>query len=466
MRVGLLVAVGVAVLMAGCGGGRPTGSTVPVPSGAPVSGQATVPVVAPLPAVIPVKVTYQLSALQPVIDSLFPLRDSLTTARCASLAGAVCHQYVYRREPMVMRAEQGTLAIETSLAYRARVGVVGANGLAGCGYAPETPRRAELSMRTSIYWRKDWRIGARGTQLAATLRDPCQVTALGLNATPSMQRLIDRQLAGFAAAADTMIPVVADFRPLADSLWKSFLEPTMLDTTGTLWLLVEPTGVQVTPFVGVGPSIQTTMVLYAQPRVVAGGKPVARMRALPVLTLGNAPPGFSVPVTVELPFAELEKQASATLRLETQRDAVKIDTVVFGARGDTTVVQVGVSGMLGGRLELVSRPLWDGAAQELVLEDLTWNLESRGKLSRVTSTLAAPLIGRAIKRATTGGRISLRSQLDSVRRELLVTLNGPMAPGVVMGTSVDPVQVLGVAMTPRAFVVKALFTGQSGVWVR
>jgi hypothetical protein len=43
-------------------------------------------------------------------------------------------------------------------------------------------------------------------------------------------------------------------------------------------------------------------------------------------------------------------------------------------------------------------------------------------------------------------------------------LNGPMAPGVVMGSSVRDLQITEVTATATAFVVKARLTGQSGVW--
>ncbi len=112
----------------------------------------------------------------------------------------------------------------------------------------------------------------------------------------------------------------------------------------------------------------------------------------------------------------------------------------------------------------MSRLRWDAATREIRLDDLAWSLESRGKLSRVKATLGAPLVGRAVRRATNGGRISLGGQLDSVRAELMRKLNGPMAPGVVMGSSVRAVQILEVTATASAFVVKARLTGQSGVW--
>ena len=415
-------------------------------------------------AIIPVRITYVLRTLTPSLDSLFPVSDSLSAARCAAI-GLVCPQYVYRREPLRLRAEGAQLFIDTKLSYRARLGTIGGSArVASCGYAPQAMRRATTSMSTSLYWRRDWKIGARDTKLAAVLDDPCTVTALGVDATKTLQGVIDKQLRVFAAEADSAIPQAGDFKPLADSLWTSFLEPTALDSTNLLWLVLDPQAVRVTPFAGNGTTIITTMVLYARPRVIAGTRPAVRRRPLPVLTLGTAPPDYTVPVSVELPFAKLERRAALLLAQDTRAGSVRVSSVHVRGMRDSVRIALTVSGSLRGRLSLTSRLRWDVTARELRLDDLDWSLESRGKLSRVKATLGAPLVGRAVRRATNGGRIALGAQLDSVRVELMRMLNGPMSPGVVMGSSVRELQIIGVTATATAFVVKARLTGQSGVW--
>jgi hypothetical protein len=446
------------------------GNPAPAANPTPVAPQpGTVPT--PLPsggniAVIPVKVTYVWRVLRASLDSLFPVRDSLTAARCASAAGMVCHQYVYRRDSLQVRSTGDRLSIDTRLGYRAQLGVIGGARVASCGYAPEDMRRADLSMSTTLFWRRDWRIGSRDTRLAATLLDPCRVTALGMNASPTLQSIIDRQLATFAAQADSAIPQVAEFRTLADSLWKSFLEPTPLDSSNALWLLIEPEAVRVTPFTSSGPTLTTTLVLYARPRIIAGAKPIVRPRPLPGLALGTAPAEFTVPVTAELPFDELARRATLLMAEETARTSVRVDSVFVRGAGDSVFVDLAVAGALRGRLSLTSRLRWDAALRELRLDDLEWTLQSRGALSRVASTLAAPLVGRAIRKATNGGRIALGAQLDSARTEMLTLLNGTLAPGIVMGSSVREVQITSVTTSATAFVVRALLTGQSGVWIQ
>ena len=416
-------------------------------------------------AVIPVQVTYVLKSLAPSLDSLFPVRDSLAEASCVSVARLLCHQYVYQRDPLALTAIGARFSITTTMRYRARIGVPGAR-VASCGFGAEAPRRASLSLATDLYWRRDWKIGARQTALAATLLDPCAITALNVDARPALQRMIDTQLRDFSAQVDTALPKAADLRPLADSIWKSFLEPSPLDTLNTLWLVLDPEAIRVVPLTGVGPSFQTAIVVYARPRVIAGAKPPTLSKPLPVLSLGGNPGSFVVPVSVELPYEEVNRRATALLIAETAGTSERVDSVHVQASGDSVRIVLDVSGTLRGKLTLVSRLRWDPALRELRLDDLDWSLESRGMMSRMKATLAAPLIGRAIRKATMGGRVPLGAQLDSVRTQMLQLLNRTVSPGVVLGGSITSFQVESVTTTDRAFVVRARLLGQANVVVQ
>lgn len=416
-------------------------------------------------AVIPVQVTYVLKSLTPVMDSLFPVRDSLAEASCASVARLVCHQYVYQRDPLAVTALGSRFSITTTMRYRARVGVPGAR-VASCGFGTEAPRRAALSLGTDLYWRRDWKIGSRQTALSARLLDPCAITALNVDARPALQRMIDKQLRDFSAQVDTALPTAADLRPLADSIWKSFLEPSPLDTLNTLWMVLDPEAIRVVPLNGVGPSFRTAIVVYARPRVIAGARPGNLSKPLPVLSLGDNPGGFVVPVSVEMPFDEVNRRATELLIAETANTGERVESVHVQANGDSVRIVLDVSGSLTGKLTLNSRLRWDPALRELRMDDLQWNIASRGMMSRMKATLGAPLIGRAIRKATMGGRVPLGAQLDSVRTQMLQLLNRTVSPGVVLGGSITSFEVESVSTTDRAFVVRARLRGQANVWVQ
>src|SRR5690242_18219938 len=153
----------------------------------------TLPPVERATVVVPVSIA--LSALNVRIDSVFPLADSLDRAKCSELGGLVCHQYVYRRDSLELRMLNDRITLFTRLRFRGRVALPGVGGIASCGYEPESMRRAEFRMGTSLYWRTDWRLASRGTVMTPDILDPCEVTVLRVDATPLMRRVVNGQVA-------------------------------------------------------------------------------------------------------------------------------------------------------------------------------------------------------------------------------------------------------------------------------
>lgn len=419
------------------------------------------------PAIIALPVTLALTAVRSQLETSFPPSDSLDQAKCSSLGGVVCHQYVYRRDTLDLRMKGDRFSLFTRLRYRGRVAIpVGGAPLGSCGYAPDPMKRAEMRFETSLFWRNDWKLASRGTALSARLIDPCQVTALNIDATPVMQRMLDAQVRSLTREVDLSLPKLADLRPTADSLWHVLQEPTPVDSAGTLWLVMSPETVGLAPLAGTGATAVTSVVITARPRIVAGAKPAATKRPLPLLTLAPQSKGIHVPVRIELPYDELSKRATAQLLAETANEAVKVRGVQIRAAADTAVVNVDVAGRLNATLTLVGRVGYDTLARQVRIDDLHYTVESHGLLSRIKATLGAPFVKRAIDAATGHGKLSVGEQLDAMRMQLTKQLNRPLAPNMAVGGGVQSIRVLGVETTPTAFVVRVVLDGEAGLWVR
>ena len=137
----------------------------------------------------------------------------------------VCHRYVYRRDTLDLKMINDRITMYTQLRFRARAALPGGVGVASCGYAPETMRRADLRLATNLYWRNDWRLASRATVIAPNVLDPCEVTMLRVDATPIMKRVIDGQMTQLRQQFDSIVPALADLRPVADSLWRMLQRP-------------------------------------------------------------------------------------------------------------------------------------------------------------------------------------------------------------------------------------------------
>lgn len=443
--------------LAACGGARPA----PAP---PVPTTAALP---PLePAVLALPITVQTSAVVGALERALPRADSLDRARCLTLGGVVCHEYAYRRDTLQLRVTGDRVDMLARLRYRGRVALPTGGSVGSCGFAPEPMPRAELRFATSLYWRSDWRLATRGTQLTSALPDPCQVTLLRVDATPLMRRIVDWQLGRAVQQVDSAFLALADLRPAADSLWRQMQTPLAVDSAGTAWLLLSPESVALAPIDGRGGAIRSGVTLVARPRIVSGARPTVTVRPLPPLALARPASGIRVPVQVELPFAEIARQAAALLAAETAGQALRVTGVEVVGAADSALVRLSLAGRMNGALTLIGRPRYDEASRTLLLDDLHYSVESRDRMTRLKATLGAPIIRRAIAQATGGGRLAVGPQLDAMRLQLTQQMNRALAPDVAVGGGVRSLRVTGLHTTPTAFVVRVLLEGDAGLWAR
>ncbi len=453
-------------MLALLGGVACSGSRGPGGDGSPPDALDPTAPLPPLPpAVLAIPISVPMMSVRAALDEALPRSDSLDRATCAALGGVVCHQYVYRREPLAVSLTGPRLDIATRLHYRARLALGGRAGIASCGYG-QPMRRAGFQASTELYWRADWRLATRATTLLADLIDPCEVTALRIDAAPTMRRILDGQLARASRTVDSLVPALADLRPIADSIWRTLQRPIALDSLGTVWLVAAPEQVSVSPLRGTEYAVHATLRVTARPRVVVGPMPRVAFRPLPALTLAAEASGIDVPLEIDLPFAEVARQATAMLAAETRDGSVRVQALTIRPDGPRIAVRVTLDGGVRGVLRLTGVPRWDAATRTVRLDGFQHTLESEGMMSRLKVTLAAPLVRRAIESATGGGRMPLGEQLDELRRALNGVLNQTIGPGVALAGATRDVEIGGVHLTPDGFRIRARLTGTAGVYLR
>jgi hypothetical protein len=446
------------ILCGACGGHF----EVPVPVlSAPVAGPAQAE-----QATITLPIAIALSKIRSQLDTAFPPSDSLDRAKCTALGGLVCHQYLYRRDSLDLRANGDRVTLQTRLRYRAAVGLPAVGGIASCGFPPESMKRAEVRLGTTLYWRSDWRLGARGTSIGTTLTDRCEVTLLHVDATSLVKRIIDGQSEDLRRQIDSLLPAVVDLHGAADSLWQAAQEPLALDSASTIWLTLSPESVSLAPVIGSASAISTALVLSARPRVTVGPKPSVSAQPLPTLTLARRSSGIHVPVEVELPFSDLSQKVTTLLSGETAGKGMRVGEVKVWGVGDTAVVMLALEGKVNGSLYMLGRVSYDSVTRAVLLSDLRYTLASHDVMSRIKSTLGAGRIKSAIDAATGRGHLAVGEQLDSLRSRLTQELNRELAPGVRLAGSVSNVRFTRMFTTQTAFVLRVVLDGEAVILVQ
>jgi hypothetical protein len=427
------------------------------------------PVAAPPPtdpATITLPIAIALSKIRAQLDTAFPAADSLDRAKCTAVGGLVCHQYLYHRDSLDLRATGDRVTLQTRLHYRAAVALPAVGGIASCGAPPESMKRAEVRLSTTLYWRSDWRLGSRATSVATTLTDKCQITVLHVDATPLMKRILEGQSEDLRRQIDSMLPTVADLKAAADSLWQVAQQPMALDSAATIWLTLTPERVSLAPITGSASALSTALVLTARPRVTLGAKPAVTAQPLPSLTLARRSSGIHVPVEIELPFSDLSQKVTSLLAGETAGKGMRVSEVKVWGVGDTAVVMLALGGKVNGSLYLLGRLAYDSSSRSVLFNDLRYTLASHDMTSRIKSTLGAGRIKSAIDAATGKGRLAVGEQLDSLKSRLTAELNRSLAPGVRLAGSVNDVRFSQVFTTQTAFVLRVVVDAEAVIVVQ
>jgi hypothetical protein len=447
------------LLLVGCGGHL----EVPAPT-LEAGAAATLPPVEPAVIVLPISIS--LGKIRGMMSVQFPASDSLTEAQCVAMGGAVCHQYVYRRDSLDLRMNGDRVELSTRLTYRGRVALGRIGGLASCGYAPEPMKRADLRAGTALYWRNDWRLGSRNTSVNASLLDPCEVTMLKFDATPLMRRVVDGQLEHVRQQLDSALPALADLRPAADSLWRAMQQPIAMDSASTVWLQMTPERIALARPLGRGDALTTAIVITARPHASIGARPTASRTPLAPLGLATTASGIHVPLDIELPFTDISARVTQIMKGEIPGKDLTVDDVKIWGVGDTAVVRVAVRGTVSGDLYLLGRVLYDSASRKMLISDVRYTLASDNAMSRFKATLGSYRIKRALDQATGHGQLDIGTQLDSLRGQLSAQLNRSLAPGVSVAGSVTDVRIAGMGTSSTAFVLRVVLDGQAKLMVQ
>jgi hypothetical protein len=434
---------------------------VPEPAFAP---PAAVPPMEPATIRIPVSIA--MSSIRERIDSIFPAADSLDRAQCSAVGGLVCHQYVYRRDTLDLKMINDRITLYTQLRFRARVGLPGGIGVASCGYEPETMRRADMRLATNLYWRNDWRLASRASVIAPNILDPCRVTMLRVDATPIVKRMLDEQSARIRQQFDSIIPAVADLRPVADSLWRTLQHPIAMDSTSTIWLTMTPDRVSLAPLEGTGQAVTTALIVTAHPRIVVGSMPTAEVKPLPTLTLANGDGGIHLPLEIELPFSDLSKRATAALAGEVAGQGITVKEVTVWGVSDSAVVRVDLAGKITGAVFLLGRIGYDPASRSVLIGDLNYTIASASKMTSIKAALGAGRIRRALEAATGHGKYAIGDQVDMLKTELGIELNRELAPGVMMSGYVKDARIDRLYAKSDAFVLRVVLDAEARVDVK
>jgi hypothetical protein len=352
-------------------------------------------------------------------------------------------RYDIKRDPIVLKMIGAGLHVTTNAHY-ALEGCRGRFCLS-CGFNERRPI-ASIALHSHLSWDAQWRLRSTTKARPADFVQPCELTALRVDADRYIAPVVDDQLKQIVRTIDANVPALTNLRPDAQRIWSSLQAP--VEIAPRSWLLFEPLSVALGPISGNGLAVTSTLMLRARTRVVLGERPAIAPKPLPNLSpfTANAA-GLRVPLDVEIPYAEAGRIVSQQFGARTydvSGRTLRVDSIRLtpGANGRLLLeAKIDYRGGLfknyAGAIFLEGTPQFDAATNSIVVPDLEYSLDPKRR---------SPFV-----------RLADRIAHDTVRDQLRSQARFPL---------VDVIAVQSVTATGPVIVVRVIATGAAEVEIR
>lgn len=355
-----------------------------------------------------------------------------------------------------------------------------------CGDGSEWPRRAIVQGSIATELTSTYGLSASIARVAVSPSDPCHIRVADLDVAQEVrQRLADLVRGGLNRAVPRINALTV--RPQVETAWNMLRNPIQLEPDA--WLQFNIDKVRHSGFSVVGPVVDDTIHVTANPVIVFGQEPPAGVATLPPLdtpptssgfhgaadtqlygtlptTLANrlTPTRFHVVTDIPLDYAALSKALAN--RLNGKRIVKKgyfiliTNAAIFGNGGNQVVIRIDFSGDAVGHVYFVGKPEMSYLTQTVSLSGLRYDIETEALLQKMVTWLDLSTFRDLIASESVFG---VTAATDRVRGLLAATLNRTLSSSVSMHGTLESVQGIGVFADGNALHIRTMSDGTLGL---
>ena len=238
----------------------------------------------------------------------------------------------------------------------------------------------------------------------------------------------------------------------------------MVDKTTNTWLLIQPTAARVSPLNGSGTDVAFSIGLTAQPHLVVGDKPSARLAPLPPLQESSPGNGFHIALPVELSHETatelLSKAIVGRQYVFPGNRKERISKVDVYGNGVKTVIQVDLKGDIKVRIYFSGSPAFDVLTNTISVPDLDYDINTRNWLATIANWLLHDGFRDSLR---TKAKWDVTSQVASAKAMLQSALNRRIDEHSQLTGTIAALRPLGVISTGAAFHLVAVADGEASL---
>jgi hypothetical protein len=235
-----------------------------------------------------------------------------------------------------------------------------------------------------------------------------------------LENVIDKQLQSITKEIDSNVNGLIDLRQNIESLWSIAQDPILLDDSSQTWLKAEPKALLLAPITSNQSALSIILGLETYLETFTGNKPsLLEKKPLPELrTATRAAQDFTIQIRSELSFdaaTEIAQKQLVGQEFYFKKKVVRIEDIQIYGKGDLAYVKLIMSGSLKGELFLSGIPTFNSQTNELSIEQLDYDLQSKNVLVKAGSWL---LNGTLQKQLQQYMRYSFDNEISNIRNDL------------------------------------------------
>lgn len=271
-----------------------------------------------------------------------------------------------------------------------------------------------------------------------------------------------------ARTLDRLVSDNLKFGDVVKDTWNLMYQPILISEEYQAWLTINPTTMGMSPLKVSGDSLQTVLVMEAEPQLILGSRPPdATARPLPPFTQFLYPStGFGINLVSLISYQEAERLARQQVVGETYtsgKRSVTVENLEIYGQGNQVIVGTKLRGSYNGQIYLSGTPVLNRQRNTIDIQNLDFTLDTRNFLVKSAGWVLKSTIKRKI---ADNLNFYLNLNLAESRQLLENQLNGfQLAPGLGLAGKVSQLELGNVKLTEKGFVVDVLLGGDLKITV-
>ncbi|WP_342083334.1 DUF4403 family protein [Dyadobacter sp. OTU695] len=233
-----------------------------------------------------------------------------------------------------------------------------------------------------------------------------RVAGINIPIKGMVSRMLNKNFDKITGAIDEQVASNLELKKNAELAWNIARQPVMLAKEYDTWLVIVPTGVEMTPLLAKNNILRSVIGIkgYTQTVTSAVKPAVAPLQKLPDLRIvDKVQDDFKIGLISLVSYEDAAKLATKQFAGEkfsflSGKYNVEVTSVEMYGQNDRLVIKAGLKGSISGDIYLKGIPYYDPVTQQLSLKGLDYDLDTKNTIVRTAGWLLQGQFSRMMEK--------------------------------------------------------------------